>query len=228
MCAMSPRLLRPLASGFSPKKIAGLELWLDGSDSSTITLNATTVSEWRDKSGKNNTFTQATALSQPTFTASARNGRSGINLPAGKTLLGPAGFSFAQPTTWFVTFQAPTTSGGWGLYDGDTARQHAFGNAQTEMRMFAGAAPVIATLTGSAWVAALLIYNGASSTHRVSTLTASTVNAGAASITAPRIGSPQGLRGDLGEIGIFSRALSDTEATAVLKYLSKKWDVTLS
>ena len=225
---MSPRLLRPRATGFDPRRISGLELWLDGSDSSTITLNATTVSEWRDKSGKGKNFTQATALSQPTFTASARNGRSGINLPASRNLLGPVGFSFAQPTTWFVTFQAPTTSGTWAMFDGDTARQHAFGNSQTEMRMFAGSSPVIATLTGSVWVAALLTFNGASSTHRVSTLTASTVNAGAASITAPRIGSSSGLRGDLGEIGMFSRALSDTEATAMLRYLSKKWDVTLA
>ena len=226
--AMSPRLLRPVASGFDPRRISGLELWLDGSDSSTITLNATTVSEWRDKSGKGKNFTQVTALSQPTFTASARNGRSGINLPAGRTLIGPAGFSFAQPTTWFLTFQAPTTSGQWALYDGNTARQHLFGNASTEMRMFAGAGPVVATITQSVWYAAVLAYNGASSTHRVSTLTASTVNAGAASITAPRIGSGQGLRGDLGEIGMFSRALSDTEATAMLRYLSKKWDVTLA
>lgn len=226
--AMSPRLLRPRATGFSPKNIAGLELWLDGSDISSITLNDTTVSEWRDKSGKGNNFTQVTALSQPTFTASARNGRSGINLPANRTLLGPVGFSFAQPTTWFMTFQAPTTSGGWGLYDGNTARQHVFGNTQTEMRMFAGASAIIATLTGSAWVAALLTYNGASSTHRVSTLTPSTVNAGAGSITAPRIGSAQGSRGDLGEIGIFSRALSAAESLTMLRYLSKKWDVTLA
>jgi hypothetical protein len=35
--AMNPRLLRPLASGaFSPKQIAGLALWLDGADSSSL------------------------------------------------------------------------------------------------------------------------------------------------------------------------------------------------
>jgi hypothetical protein len=35
--AMNPRLLRPLASGaFSPKQIAGLALWLDAADSSTL------------------------------------------------------------------------------------------------------------------------------------------------------------------------------------------------
>jgi hypothetical protein len=227
MCAMSPRLLRPVASGFNLKSIAGLEMWMDGSDSTTMTFNGSNVSEWRDKSGKGTTFTQGTALNQPTFTASARNGRSGINFPNVAQMNGPAGFSFAQPTTWVMAFQAPTSTGTWSLYDGNTARQHIFGNGPTEMRMFAGSSPVIATLVSSSWYVAALIYNGASSTHRVSTLTASTVNAGANSITAPRIGANNGLRGDLGELAMFSRALSDAEATAVLRYLSKKWDVAI-
>jgi hypothetical protein len=224
---MNPRLLRPRASGFSPKQIAGLEMWLDASDSSTITLNSTTVSEWRDKSGKGNTFTQVTAANQPTFVASSRNGLSAINFPNIAQMNGPSGFSFAQPTTWFVAFQSPTSSGTWSIYDGNTARQHVFGNSATEMRMFAGSSPVIATLTASTWYVAALIYNGASSTHRVSTLTASTVNAGTNAITYPRIGANNSLRGDLGEVGMFSKALSDTEATAVLKYLAKKWAVTI-
>ena len=225
--SMNPRLLRPTASGFDPRRISGLELWLDGSDSSTITLNSTTVSEWRDKSGKSNTFGQPIAISQPTFTASARNGKSGINFPNATNMVGPAGFSFAQPTTWFLAFQAPTSSGQWSIFDGDTSRQHIFGNSSTEMRMFAGSAPVIATLVSAQWYVALLTYNGASSTHRVSTLTASTASPGANAITAPRIGANNGLRGDLGEIGVFSKALSDTEATAVMRYLSKKWAVTI-
>lgn len=62
---MNPRLLRPMASGFNPRSIAGLQLWLDGSDSSTLTLNGSTVSEWRDKSGNNRHFAQATAANQP-------------------------------------------------------------------------------------------------------------------------------------------------------------------
>ena len=225
---MSPRLLRPRASGgFKPTQIAGLELWLDGADSTSMTFNSTAVSEWRDKSGKNVVFTQATAVTQPTFVASSRNGKSAINFPNATNVTGPSGFSFTQPTTWFVAFQAPTSSGGWSIFDGDGNRQHVFGNSATEMRMFAGGAPVIATLTGSQWYVAVLIYNGASSTHRVSTLTASTVNAGSNGISTPRVGANAGMRGDLGEIGMFSRAITDSEAESVLKYLSKKWAVTI-
>lgn len=48
---MNPKLLRPRSTGFNPKSISGLALWLDASDLSTITLNGSNVSEWRDKSG---------------------------------------------------------------------------------------------------------------------------------------------------------------------------------
>ena len=71
--AMNQKLLRPGASGFNPKSIAGLSLWLDASDSSTITLNgATAVSEWRDKSGNGYAVSQATANNQPALTGTIR------------------------------------------------------------------------------------------------------------------------------------------------------------
>ena len=71
--AISPRLLRPRASGFSPKSIAGLSLWLDASDASTITLNgATAVSEWRDKSANKFAVSQATANNQPALSGTIR------------------------------------------------------------------------------------------------------------------------------------------------------------
>lgn len=64
MSPMSPRLLRPRATGFSPKQIAGLLAWYDASDVSTITT-ATGVSAWGDKSGNNYTLRQGTANNQP-------------------------------------------------------------------------------------------------------------------------------------------------------------------
>ena len=63
---MSPRLLRPLASGFNPKSISGLALWLDPTDSTSYTI-ATGVSELRDKSGNEKHFTQSVGNNQPTL-----------------------------------------------------------------------------------------------------------------------------------------------------------------
>ena len=52
-----------------------LALWLDADDASTITLNGSTVSQWDDKSGNSRNATQATAASQPTYSATGLNGK---------------------------------------------------------------------------------------------------------------------------------------------------------
>lgn len=72
---MSPRLLRPRASGgFNPKNIAGLQLWLDAADSSTITTG-TGVSQWRDKSATGSVWGQTTANNQPATGTQTLNGK---------------------------------------------------------------------------------------------------------------------------------------------------------
>ena len=42
---------------------------MDASDSSTLTLNGSTVSQWNDKSGNSNHQAQTTASAQPTYQA---------------------------------------------------------------------------------------------------------------------------------------------------------------
>ena len=61
---MSGRLLRPRATGFNPRSIANLALWLDAADSGTITVG-TGVSQWRDKSARGSLWTQGTGNNQP-------------------------------------------------------------------------------------------------------------------------------------------------------------------
>ena len=60
-------LTSTLPSFTSPLQIPGCQLWMDGADSTTITI-ATGVSQWNDKSGNAYNFTQATGASQPTRT----------------------------------------------------------------------------------------------------------------------------------------------------------------
>ena len=36
---MSPRLLRPRATGFNPKSIAGLAFWIDAGSTASLTFN---------------------------------------------------------------------------------------------------------------------------------------------------------------------------------------------
>ena len=65
--AMSPRLLRPRASGFNPRSISGLALWLDPTDSSSMTID-TGVSLISDKSGTGRNFSSSVGNNQPTLT----------------------------------------------------------------------------------------------------------------------------------------------------------------
>jgi hypothetical protein len=83
---MNPRLLRPTPTGFDPRRIAGLEVWLDASDVSTVTLNGGNVSEWRSKVGSR-TFTQSTAAAQPIYATAFRNGRNALQFDLARRLV---------------------------------------------------------------------------------------------------------------------------------------------
>ena len=109
---MNNRLMRPRASGgFSPKNISGLQLWLDASDSSTVTLNGSNVSEWRDKSASGINYSQATAAYQPGYSTSYKNGKNAIRMGASGTTYLRSGtnpqISF-RPATVFFVFQEET------------------------------------------------------------------------------------------------------------------------
>lgn len=84
---MSPRLLRPRATGFNPTNVSGLWAWFDAADQSTMTLNGSTVSEWRSKSGAGGiVLAQGTASAQPTLTQSYYSGRSALTFDGGDFL----------------------------------------------------------------------------------------------------------------------------------------------
>lgn len=114
--AMNQRLLRPKASGFNPKQIANLGLWLDADDSSTITTVSGGVSEWRDKSGIGRAFSQGTANNRPTVAVNVFGTKPAIRFDGSNDHLQSntnAG-SLVLPATVFVVANksASTTDGG--------------------------------------------------------------------------------------------------------------------
>ena len=58
---------------FEPTDITGLSLWLDASNTDSITLNNGNVSEWSDLSNNNRNFTQSSANAQPLYAELAMN-----------------------------------------------------------------------------------------------------------------------------------------------------------
>ncbi|MEL0099461.1 MAG: hypothetical protein VW907_07905, partial [Opitutae bacterium] len=67
-----------LAIGIHPNNLSTLALWLDATDSSTITQTANVVSQWNDKSGGNYHASQSTADRQPTVESNSIDGKTTI------------------------------------------------------------------------------------------------------------------------------------------------------
>ena len=111
----------------------GLTLWLDASDSSTITYDSSNlVSEWRDKSGNGNDLTQSNASYQPLYMEDAVNGKPAIKFVsddymAKSSVLGSDLFSADETTACIVTKNAVSTLSeatifSWSMTDGNDKR----------------------------------------------------------------------------------------------------------
>lgn len=242
--AMSPRLLRPTASGFDPRRISGLELWLDGSDSSTITLNSTTVSEWRDKSGKGNHATQGTANNQPAYTAATLNGKAVVTFSGSpKELLTSLSVSppfsviavvkenaphvgiYAGPSTFVnIGFGDASSFGGnkWAAWGGTRA---VYGNASASVTTN----PTIVQniISGTSFPGDISIFangvGGGATTYTAGTAPGSTLD----SLRIGHRGSTAGEYwvGYIAEVLIYSRALSTSERAAIDRALGRKWGI---
>ena len=98
---MSPRLLRPRQTGFNPRSIPGLKIWYDVASTASMTFNGSAVSQINDLSGNGFHATQGTANSQPTYSATAANGRPRLSFDTNDSLLSAATIAdyFLTPTT---------------------------------------------------------------------------------------------------------------------------------
>ena len=116
-CMSAPRKARRrlqlAASGaFSVLDIGGCKLWLDASDSPTVTTGAT-YTKWIDKSGNGNTFSNLVAVS-PTVTNCSMNGLSGLCYNGtDQTLYGPNLGLHNSDITIFVVMRNEAVSAGF-------------------------------------------------------------------------------------------------------------------
>jgi hypothetical protein len=253
---MSPRLLRPRqAGGFNPRSIAGLALWLDASDSSTLGTagtgpggisNNSPVRYWGDKSGSGRNATTSGADSAvPTYLSLGIN-----NVPA-LSFDGAADF---MEGTWSLTLTAQTVlvvatlrSGGtngarfWTQSDASAdasttghyipllrdGTNNGFASyASTGFRAVVSVSPntpllMISRHTGSQIQNSL--NNGTAATYD------HTLNK---TFTRYRLGTDFAttgrLDGNIAEVLVYSRSVSDSERTALARYLGRKWGITLS
>lgn len=229
---MSPTLMKPRNS-FTPKSIAGLQLWLDASDSSTVTLNGSNVSQWNDKSGNGRNATQGTANNQPTYATAGRNSRNIITFDGTSDSMLTNDYTIAQPHTLFVVGRRAVGGANQNFTDGGSAGRAAVYWANTDnWGMFGGVALTGPAGTDTNWHVFAASFNTTSSTLRLDGSTIATGTAGTESYTGLRIGGYNAtlalLNGSIAEIISYSGSLSAANRSLVERWLGGKWGVTIA
>jgi hypothetical protein len=178
---MNPRLLRPLATGFNPKSIAGLELWLDAQDGTTL-FDADTggsqvapdgsVGRWVDKSGKGRNATQDVANNRPVLKTAVVNGRNILRFDGSNDFLeGDVSTSdLSFPYTLFAVYQSADAAGsiaGFNIngtsFITENVRKSAANTLQGIQQNATNTAEVTVTAADASWHVAELVFTGTSS-----------------------------------------------------------------
>ena len=238
MCAMSPRLLRPVASGFNPKSISSLALWLDGNDSASITLDSSAVSEWKDKAaGK--VFEQTTPNNRPTLTTI--NGKTALAFDGSNDTLScvdpfttyPLSMFFVQRIVSFTNFGMTYTIGGGNDFN---LRQNGTGGTLQIQLTTTAAGYAFTTLSTTAAQLISIVYESTAA-NSVAYLDGTALTPSSGSFSQPTlsgthyIGTRAGgfpLNGYIGEILVYSKTVSATERAKITQYLGKKWGITVA
>jgi hypothetical protein len=250
---MNPRLLRPLATGFNPKSIAGLIGWWDAADKSTLFQNsdgttpATAASDpvgyWADKSGLGRHAIQETANNRPTI--GSQNSRTSLVFDGSNDLLNAAGAGVtgAAARSLFCVWKMNRTTGRNGIM-GYSTGSGTGGWFQIVSSTAAASAGDIGFVGFSADLApggsitqnmrvGVATYDGTQIVLRKDGAVASSSN-----LSLSTLGSDVSFGGftratdfaqaDICEALYFNRLLSAAEISRAERYLGRKWGVTVA
>lgn len=239
---MSPRLLRPRAAGgFDPRAIADLGLWLDASDTSTVTLNGSTVSEWRSKGARSVAATQSTASLQPTYSVSAVNGRAALTASSVREMAISA-FPYSNTVTAFTVLAISGKGASFcGIWTRGALNQRHLHFIDDQNRIFARRSSNLdstssaITLSSSYFISrcelsdtlSRLSLNGVSRPDNTATFTPAAGNQNMTMFRFPGTVN-DGILGGIAEFLYYERNLSSAEITSVEQYLSRKYAITVA
>lgn len=235
--AMNPRLLRPTASGFNPKQISNLAMWLDGNDASSLTLVSSAVSEWKDKAN-NKVFAQTTANNRPTL--ETINGKTALAFGGSKTLSCVDPFTTYPLSMFFVQRLVAHTNFGMTYTIGSSndfnLRQNGTsGTLQVQMTSTAAGYGLTTLSTSTAQLISIVYESTAANSVLYLDGTAMVPTSGGFSQPTLSgthwIGTRGGgfpINGYIGEILIYSKTVSASERAKITQYLGKKWGITVA
>ena len=231
------------ASAFSPLSF-GPALWLDASDTTTITHSSNAVSQWNDKSGNNRHATQGTGANQPVTNTTTVNGLNSIDFNGTTHAFGlPSYFDnlSTKDYTIYITFSPDTTTGtdtllaneaagnGLAMYYTSTnfrGVSTSFGTISNEVALSTTIAPHIAMLRKNA-TEFRIFRDGMFGSSKVPT--AGFTATFGTWIGASNNGSFNSLMdGRMCEVLIYEATHTEAQVNSVQNYLGSKWGVTVS
>lgn len=220
---------------FAPTDIANLVAWWKA-DAITGLANGAGVSSWPDSSGNARNLAQATSARQPSYQQEFPDFLPVVRF-AGDDFMPVSWTLIAQPITVFLVASMPTITADQYFYDGfSTARCALFWAGQaTEdqtLHLYSGTEASMGIGAPLPFAAYVAIHNGASSFLYRNGVD---VGGGARSVNTQgldgftlgaRLNSATfGLIGDVGEAGVYSRAITTVERTNLQDYLLGRWRV---
>jgi hypothetical protein len=239
---MNPRLLRPTASGFDPRRISGLVGWYDASDRATL-FDATTggsavaadgaVGRWQDKSGSANHLTQGTANNRPTLKENIQAGRSILRLDGTNDSLAFTTInSFTGAFSLFAVFYE--TSVRFIAAGGNDSSFFGSGYVAGGGILFRNTIDAGMTITDAnpnRFVLIAGIRSGTGTNQTTVRRDGGTINATgtvAGTFNAANVGlrnPSQFSGGDIAELLVFNLAVSNPQRSAIEAYLKQKWTI---
>jgi titin len=230
---------------WTPANLSGVAAWYDAADAGTVTLNGSTVSEWRDRSGNDRHVAQPTAGKQPTYTTSGslQNGLNVLTFDGNQRSLFASSsvLSLTPPFTRFIAARFEGKANSSVLIDSDTtSNQAVFYNGENGSNWVAaqGIAPNFANFAYGTRDFLdhqhVHVINGATSSWGLdgSAMTGP-LNPGPSGMPGIRIGHvrtelhPQyAFQGRIYEIVLVSGVVSEADRQRVEGYLAHKWGLT--
>jgi hypothetical protein len=228
------------SSVLAPDEISDLRLWLDGSDESTMTKNASNyISDWGDKSSNQLIFSQTTAANQPQYIPNALANQ-GVVYFANDGLSNKSNVLYMPDHTIVVLFKAYNTSayeifsrgihpamnyklitqgGPIMLYqkgtDGGWKNCYALENFDMDWNIYIASYAHSGDKTMRLW---MNDSEECASEYYTGSISGSLQNRIMWSQTSGNFG-----RGHIAELIVYGRAITDTERRGLVKYLKTKW-----
>jgi len=227
----------------APDDISNLKLWIDPSDSGTITESANKVSQINDKSGNGNHAVQGTSSFQPLTSTNTINGLNTLTFDGLDDRMNIPNTGIANTYSFFAVVNSLNSSGGvrgyifgrggaspqydgigrLGSADFPVDRFFVFNATQIVSKDSPVVLPGVETLYEYSRDNTAISINVADTTPATGTMAVSYVNSSFIIGTRPDIlGFTDGY---FGEMLLYDKILNATERNLIITYLKNKWGV---